>query len=70
MRKPLWLAVAMLLVGVGCPTEFGIEGRLDKAMEKDLDMQLEKDCPAGTHWEDPKTPCTGSSCKSNCVPNH
>ncbi len=72
MRKHLWLAVAMLLVGVGCPSEFGIEGRIDKAVAQDTKEELKelkevKDCPAGMHWQQPKSPCTDPSCQSGCV---
>ncbi len=71
MREHLWLTVAMLLVGVGCPSEFGMEGRLDKAAEHDTKEKVEdlKPCPAGTHWEQAKSPCTGSSCQPGCEPD-
>ena len=72
MRKSLWLAVAVLLVGVGCPSEFGIEGRINKAAEQDMkrmleEMKVKRDCPAGKHREEPKSPCTNPPCKPNCV---
>ncbi len=72
MREHLWLAVAMLLLGVGCPSEFGIEGRLDKAMEQDTkemleDVKVKRDCPAGKHWVEPKSPCTNLPCPGGCV---
>lgn len=70
MGKHLWLAVAMLLVGVGGPTEFGVEGRIDKAMERDTKERVEEakgDCPAGTHQEEPKSPCPNPPCKLTCV---
>ncbi len=72
MRKPLWLAVAML-VGVGCPSEFGIEGRIDKAMAQDTKERLEElkgKCPAGMSWKRPEVPCTNPPCKPLCVVDH
>ena len=76
MREHLWLAVAVLLVGVGCPFEFGIEGRLDKAAAHDTkdmleDLKVKEDCPAGMRWEKPKEqePCTEPSCVPRCVPD-
>ncbi len=70
MRRHLWLAVAMLLVGVGCPEEFGIGGRLDQAMAKDTKEMLEKPCPPGTQREEPKLNCADPSCTPppKCVP--
>ena len=70
MRKHLWLAVAMLLVGVGCPLEFGIGGRIDKAMEKDM-REMKGDlgvCPAGTHQRPLDKPCTDTSTDPSCKP--
>jgi hypothetical protein len=70
MRKHLWLAVAMLLLGVGCPTEFGIEGTLDQAMERDLKEGI---CPVGTHPQKRDRKCKDEpgapACQTDCVAN-
>ena len=71
MSRHLWLAVALLLVGMGCPFEFGIDGRLDKAAAQDTKEMLEweKPCPAGMHREKPDPNCKDPSCipPPNCV---
>jgi hypothetical protein len=71
MRRYLWLAVAMLPVGMGCPTEFGIDGRIDKAAERDMKEIVEKPCPLGTQREKFDPSCRGESCTRprNCVPD-
>jgi len=69
MRKPLWVAVAILLLGVGCPLEFGKGGIIDEAMADDTKAMVDdmKVCPAGTHRQQPKAPCTDPSCEPGCV---
>ncbi len=71
MGKDLWLAVVILLVGVGCGREFGIDGRIDKAVARDSKENLKEleACPAGTHREKPQKPCADPdpSCKGRCV---
>jgi hypothetical protein len=58
------LAVAMLLVGVGCPSEFGINGRIDSAMRHD---QAQEDCPPHTHRKFRSQACTNPGCPAECV---
>jgi len=65
MKGYRWLAVAMLVVGIGCPSEFGIHGRVENAIRHD---QAQEDCPPHTHREFSKPSCTDrSSCPSKCV---
>jgi len=64
MNRSLWLAVAMLIVGVGCPSEFGINGRIDTAMRRD---QAKEDCPPHTHKEFQSPSCTDPACPQDCV---
>jgi hypothetical protein len=66
MRRSLWPAIAVILVGAGCPSEFRTGGRIDQALEKDLrDLREDADCPAGMHRED--LPCSNPPCRTNCV---
>ena len=67
MRKQMWLVVAILLVGVGCPLEFGIGGRIDQAAAQDTKDMLEKVCPAGMQREQIDEKCRGNRCETKCV---
>lgn len=64
MKRSLWLAIAILIVGVGCPSELGINGRIDAAMRHDQDQE---ECPPHTHWAFSSESCTETGCPKSCV---
>jgi hypothetical protein len=39
-----WLCVLSLVAMTGCPEEFGIDGRVDQAVSKDMKERLMKQC--------------------------
>jgi hypothetical protein len=41
----------LLLVGTGCPEDWGPGGTNDRAMGKDLEERLQSECPEGTTRE-------------------
>jgi hypothetical protein len=64
MKRNLWLAVAMLIVGAGCPSEFGINGRIDAAVRHDL---APEECPPHTRKKFQNPSCTELGCPTDCV---
>ena len=45
MRRPTAVLCALSLVALtGCPEEFGIEGRVNKAVRKDVKASIPKKC--------------------------
>jgi len=62
MRKHLPVVV-MLLVGAGCPSEFGINGRIERAIATDRQADLGQKppiCPPGMHVRKVKLDCQDS----------
>jgi len=57
---------AMLLVMLGCPSEYGRHGRIDQAMERDLTPDLPA-CPVGQHREKIDRDCQGERCPQRCI---
>ncbi len=52
MRWPqLAVAVLSVLAMIGCPTEFGKEGRVSKAVGKDSLELVREVCPEKKYWE-------------------
>ncbi len=66
MRSHPWAIVAILLVGAGCPSEFGVGGRIDKAVRADT-KQPTPDCPEGRYVKLKDPDCTGDRCDWECV---
>jgi hypothetical protein len=66
VRRHLPFAVGVLLMPLGCPSEYGRAGRVDQAMGDDLRQPLQP-CPAGKHRLAPPDSCFGDSCEPKCV---
>jgi hypothetical protein len=64
--RHLPFAVGVLLLSLGCPSEYGRAGRVDQAMGDDL-RQSAQACPAGKHPLAPTDSCLGDSCEPTCV---
>jgi hypothetical protein len=42
--RTCWLCVLSLVALTGCPEDFGIDGRMDQAIRKDMRERLEQQC--------------------------
>ena len=42
--RTCWLGVLSLVAMTGCPEEFGIDGRVDQAVRKDVKERLKRQC--------------------------
>ena len=60
-RLPVIATLLTLLMMLGCPSEFGRNGRLDQAVEQDLKAEF-GDCPPGKHRLLPAPGCSGPEC--------
>ena len=42
--RTCWLGLVSLVAMTGCPEDFGIEGRMDQAIRKDMKARLKQQC--------------------------
>jgi hypothetical protein len=59
-------AVVMLMLVLGCPSEYGKHGRIDQALEDDLKPHSPS-CPAGQRWGKIERNCQGEHCPEGCI---
>lgn len=64
-RLPAIAKLMALLMMSGCPSEFGVDGRIDQAVERDL-KAMSGGCPPGKHRRFPEPGCSGPQC-GECV---
>lgn len=70
MDRRLWLAVALMLgIGTGCPTEWGMDGRIERAVGKDMRELRSPPCGEGQQEIKTEKDCVGKGCKTVCVDN-
>lgn len=64
--RTCWLCVLFLVVMTGCPEEYGIGGRIDQAVRKDMLENLPKRCSESDLREHCGPGKTEEECRKQC----